>query len=157
MKKETIIVWVIGVVTGMIMAGFVASQAVNRNDTQVMRLMGMDTSSLRAGAASSAAPTPSSTSHSHMSMAEMSQYLAQYTGDDFDKAFLEMMIAHHEGALDMANIANKNAKHDEIKQLSNAILLTQQKEINDMHTWQHSWGYVAPDGSGATQMMHSHN
>lgn len=38
-----------------------------------------------------------------MSMSSMNSELKVRRGDDFDKAFLEMMIEHHQGAIDMAN------------------------------------------------------
>ncbi len=72
------------------------------------------------------------------------------TGDDFDKAFISEMIAHHEGAVDMAKLSSTNAKHDEIKQLSNDIVSAQEKEIATMKQWQHDWGY----GDSAQTMNH---
>jgi uncharacterized protein (DUF305 family) len=39
----------------------------------------------------------------------------------------------------MANAALKNAKHQEIKDLANAIISAQTKEINQMKEWQTNW------------------
>ena len=75
------------------------------------------------------------------SMDMSAQSLEAKTGDEFDEAFLHAMIAHHESALDMAELAETNAKHGEIKQLSNEILDTQSQEIDQMKTWQIDWGY----------------
>lgn len=75
----------------------------------------------------------------HGSMQGMMQGLNNKTGDEFDKAFLSEMILHHEGAIDMANAALKNAKHQEIKDLSNAIISAQTTEINKMKEWQKTW------------------
>lgn len=61
------------------------------------------------------------------------------TGDDFDKAFLSEMIMHHQGAVDMAQLALTNAKHQEIKDLAKNIIDAQNKEIADMKKWQGSW------------------
>lgn len=61
------------------------------------------------------------------------------TGDEFDKAFISDMIVHHEGAVDMAELALTNAKHQEIKDLANAIIAAQNKEIADMKAWQRAW------------------
>ncbi len=69
----------------------------------------------------------------------MSMHLNGLTGDDFDKEFIREMIVHHEGAIDMANAALKNAKHDEIKNLANAIIVSQGKEIEDMKSWYQAW------------------
>lgn len=61
------------------------------------------------------------------------------TGDNFDKAFLGEMIIHHQGAVLMAQEALKNAKHQEIKNMANAIISTQTIEINQMKGWLRSW------------------
>lgn len=75
----------------------------------------------------------------HDSMQGMMQGLENKTGDEFDKAFISEMILHHQGAIDMANAALKNAKHQEIKDLANAIISAQTKEINQMKEWQQAW------------------
>ncbi len=51
-----------------------------------------------------------------MSMRNMVKVLDGKTGDDLDKAFLEAMIPHHQGAIDMAKYLT-GAKHDELKKL----------------------------------------
>lgn len=81
------------------------------------------------------------TSMSSMSMDDMTADLTDKTGDDFDKAFITSMIAHHEGAVEMAKLSAKNAKHDEIKALSTNIISAQEKEISEMKQWQKNWGY----------------
>ncbi len=72
-------------------------------------------------------------------MASMNDELRGKTGDEFDKAFISEMIVHHQGAVEMAELALKNAKHQEIKNLANAIISAQNKEIGDMKTWQKAW------------------
>lgn len=72
----------------------------------------------------------------------MSMMLQGRAGDDFDQAFLTLMIPHHQDAINMANDALKNAKHDEIKQMARDIITAQQKEIDMMKGWQESWGYT---------------
>lgn len=142
MKKDSIMVGVIGLLIGVIVTGFAAGQAVNNNNTGMMRMMGMDTNSSQQTTA---------TSHSTMSMADMTEELKNKTGDDFDKAFVEMMISHHEGAVDMAELIPSRAKHDEVKKLGEAIIAAQTKEIADMKQWQKDWGYSADE---TMQMMH---
>lgn len=44
------------------------------------------------------------------------------TGDDFDKTFIEQMIMHHQSAIDMAAPGEQNAKHQEVKDLTKAIV-----------------------------------
>lgn len=84
----------------------------------------------------------STTNMSSMTMSEMNTDLKAKTGDDFDKAFLSMMIEHHKGAVEMANLASANAEHDEIKTLSKGIVTAQNDEISKMRQWQMDWGYL---------------
>lgn len=72
-------------------------------------------------------------------MASMNAELKGKTGDAFDKAFVSEMIVHHEGAVEMAELALTNAKHQEIQDLANAIIRAQNKEIGDMKAWQKAW------------------
>lgn len=61
------------------------------------------------------------------------------TGDDFDREFISEMIVHHEGAVDMAESAKINAKHQEIKDLADAIIKAQTTEIGMMRQWMSDW------------------
>jgi uncharacterized protein (DUF305 family) len=62
------------------------------------------------------------------------------TGDDeFDLRFINAMIPHHEGAVEMAKDALNKSKRPEIKQLANAIIASQQKEIGQMNQWRQAW------------------
>lgn len=80
-------------------------------------------------------------SMSSMSMSDMTDDLKNKTGDAFDEAFIISMIAHHEGAVEMAKLSEKSAKHEEIKNLSSNIIVAQEKEIAEMKQWQMEWGY----------------
>jgi uncharacterized protein (DUF305 family) len=59
--------------------------------------------------------------------------------DSFDADFIRMMVPHHEGALDMARIAQERSQRPEIQQMANDILATQQQEIDQMRTWLMDW------------------
>lgn len=148
MKKESITFGVIGLLAGVIIAGFVAGQAVNNNSTGMMRMMGINTSKTTA--------SNTSTGHMGMSMDEMDDALKGKTGDDFDKTFISEMIDHHQGAIDMAILAKQNAKHDEIKKLADDIVAAQTKEINEMKSWQQQWNYSTSqtDSDSMMNMMH---
>ena len=52
-------------------------------------------------------------------------------GSDFDRLFLEGMIKHHEGAIDMAEMVI-DSKNAEVAALANAIIETQRAEITTM-------------------------
>lgn len=72
-------------------------------------------------------------------MIDMNAELQGKKGDNFDKAFMIEMIVHHEGAVQMAELALKNAKHQEIKDLAKGIVSAQNKEIGEMKGWLQSW------------------
>lgn len=72
-------------------------------------------------------------------MMDMNAALVGRTGDAFDQVFLSEMIIHHQGAVQMAQLALTNAKHKEIKDLATAIIAAQNKEIADMQTWEKVW------------------
>lgn len=76
-----------------------------------------------------------------MTMDDMVQILKDKSGDEYDKAFLIEMISHHEGAIEMAKMSQKQAKHEELRELSNTIMLTQEAEVKMMKEWQKEWGY----------------
>ncbi len=57
--------------------------------------------------------------------------LKSATGSIFDKLFLQGMIAHHEGAIQMAKMVEKSS-NPEIRALHDAILKTQSAEISQM-------------------------
>lgn len=78
--------------------------------------------------------------HDEMTMGMMMERLEGKTGDDFDKAFIEAMIPHHQGAIDMAQAALRDAGHQEIKDLAADIIEAQQREIDMMNGWLEQWG-----------------
>ena len=53
-------------------------------------------------------------------------------GADLDKRFVALMIAHHDGAIEMANTQLKNGKSAAVKTLANAVVKAQQAEIDEM-------------------------
>ncbi len=74
-------------------------------------------------------------------MSNMGMMLEGLEGNEFDEAFIRLMIPHHEGAIDMAEEALESAKHPEMKQLATDIIEAQQREIDMMEEWLTSWGY----------------
>jgi uncharacterized protein (DUF305 family) len=144
LQKETVYVGIIGLLLGIVIAGGTAVLAVNNDNRGMMKMMGMDTSQMKSNDAG----------HMGMSMNDMSSDLKNRTGDDFDENFVAMMIAHHQGAIDMAKLAEARAKHDEIKQLSKDIISAQTKEIQDMKQWQQDWGYSKDNSDNSMHNMH---
>lgn len=101
-----------------------------------------------------ASAQPSQQKAQETSMDSMTSKLADLNGDEFDREFVAQMVAHHQGAIDMAMLAANQAKHEEIKQLSSTIILTQQNEVTQLKTWQKEWGYAPQPGSATTHSGH---
>jgi uncharacterized protein (DUF305 family) len=75
---------------------------------------------------------------------------------DFDKAFLEEMIPHHQMAVMMANMLENTTSRQEMKNLARDIIAAQTKEIDAMQNWQAQWGYIASrqSSNGRMDMRH---
>lgn len=146
MKKEYVF-GISGFVVGALIVLISANIAVNANNASMMKMMGMQavkTQNVTSSNNNAHVMPDGSTMQNmddSMSMDEMTDELKGKTGDEFDKAFIEMMIPHHQGAIDMAELALKNAGHQEIKDMANDIINAQNSEINVMKDWQESWGY----------------
>jgi len=54
------------------------------------------------------------------------------TATPFDKAFIDMMLPHHEGAVVMAKAELAKGKSSKLKTLAQSIIVTQQREIAAM-------------------------
>jgi uncharacterized protein (DUF305 family) len=69
--------------------------------------------------------------HGSMGMGSggMAKQMVMENGRYSDKAFIDAMVPHHQGAIEMARVALRNAEHEEIQELSRNIVSTQQSEI----------------------------
>lgn len=139
MKNQALIYGVVGLVIGGLLVGFTATLAVNNNNQPMMRMMGMNTMTNSQGMMD----------NDDMSMGQMMQGLQGKSGDEFDQTFISEMVMHHQGAIDMARLAQTGAKHQEIKDMADDIISAQSKEIDMMRTWQTNWGY-----KNTPQMQH---
>ena len=68
-----------------------------------------------------------------------------YTGDA-DVDFRIQMIPHHQGAIDMARVAMRHAKDPWTRQLAEAVIVEQQREIAEMQAWLMRRGVAVPAG-----------
>lgn len=68
-----------------------------------------------------------------MTGAQMQQ-LAQARGAAFDRMFLQMMIEHHKGAVQMARTELASGQNPEAKALAQEIIDAQQAEISEMES-----------------------
>ena len=72
--------------------------------------------------------------HGSMGMGSkgMAMQMVMENGKYSDKAFIDAMVPHHQGAIEMARVAQGNAEHEEIKELSRNIISSQQAEIKEL-------------------------
>ena len=101
-----------GVLLGVIvlLAAAVVSLSINRSDSN-----GMGNSS------------------GHMGHGSSSSSNANYTGADI--MFLQMMIPHHQQAIDISNLAMKSSQDAELIELAKIIARDQAAEIKQMKAW----------------------
>jgi uncharacterized protein (DUF305 family) len=72
--------------------------------------------------------------HGSMGMGSegMARQMVMENGEYSDRRFIDAMVPHHQGAIAMAEVALKNAEHEEIEQLSQNIISSQQAEIEEL-------------------------
>src|SRR5919199_74650 len=58
---------------------------------------------------------------------------------DYDLRFVDAMIPHHEGAVEMAQEVLNKSQRPELKKLAQDILTSQQQEIDQMKDWRKAW------------------
>ena len=81
----------------------------------------------------------STSSGMHGAMGGMMAGLEGKTGDALDLEFLDGMIIHHEGAVEMAQALLKGTKRPELIKLGNDIITAQTGEIQMMRQWRKTW------------------
>lgn len=71
-----------------------------------------------------------------------------------DAEFAQMMIVHHQGAIEMAELAIANAATDEVRALGERIAAAQGPEIDLMSGWLDTWGEAQPSDADMGGMGH---
>jgi uncharacterized protein (DUF305 family) len=56
-----------------------------------------------------------------------------------DQQFIDMMVPHHQGAVEMAKIARQRAERPEIREMAGAIIAAQDAEIATLKGWRRAW------------------
>lgn len=59
--------------------------------------------------------------------------------DEFDLRFINAMIPHHEGAVQMAEDLKGKSQRPELLTLADEIITSQQAEIDQMEAWRQDW------------------
>lgn len=74
-----------------------------------------------------------------MHMGGQEDMTALENATDFDKAFIEEMIPHHQLAIMMANMLQSGTNRPEMLQLAKNIIESQSSEIEQMQSWYENW------------------
>lgn len=72
------------------------------------------------------------------------------SGNDFDLMFIDMIVPHHQMAIDMSKESLKKAAHAPLKTFARETIAKQQKEKAQMTKWRAAWGKGAPAMKGHT-------
>ncbi|BAY59413.1 hypothetical protein NIES2135_62900 (plasmid) [Leptolyngbya boryana NIES-2135] len=83
--------------------------------------------------------------HSNMNGMMMNMDLGP-AGAEYDLRFIDAMRLHHRGAIEMAKEAQQKSKRPEIQSLAQNIIVTQNREENElMAKWRKQWYPDAPE------------
>jgi len=74
--------------------------------------------------------------------------------NESDTTFAQMMVTHHEGAIEMAALAETKGSSSEVRNLAGRIRAAQGPEIEQMRGWLKDWGEPAPEDSDMGGMGH---
>ena len=70
---------------------------------------------------------------------EHEKMMESASGTAFDIHFVDMMIPHHEGAVEMSREMLAKGEHKELKTLAEQIIKAQDDEIKQMQAWKLQW------------------
>ncbi|WP_396594186.1 DUF305 domain-containing protein [Brevundimonas sp. R86498] len=82
------------------------------------------------------------------SEAEMHRLMAAATGATVDEAYIAKMIAHHQGAVAMAEVALRDSRDPEVRRMAGAVIAAQTREIAEMRAWSPSHEAAAAHSAG---------
>ena len=89
-------------------------------------------------AANHAGMNHGATNHEGMNHSAM-QSAPNAAAQTFDLQFLDTMIAHHAGAVEMAKVAEMKTQNADLKTFAARIVADQAREIGEMKKWREQW------------------
>jgi uncharacterized protein (DUF305 family) len=75
----------------------------------------------------------------------------QMAGGEFDQMFIDMMVPHHQSAIEMARVMQEQGENPELKQMAESMIQSQQAEIEQLQQWRQQW-YGSSETPPMTQM-----
>jgi uncharacterized protein (DUF305 family) len=67
-----------------------------------------------------------------LAMSNMNRSMLTTPTDDIDRDFVNVMVPHHQGAIDMARAEIKYGRNDALRQLAKRIVSEQEEEISSL-------------------------
>jgi predicted outer membrane protein len=75
----------------------------------------------------------------------MTESLQRLKGKEFEAGFLNQMIQHHQGAIEMAKMVPSHTSRPELNEYAKKIISAQDKEIGEMTRWLKEWQGTEPE------------
>lgn len=122
-----------------------------RTRTVALAITAVAAAGLLAACSSSETAAPASSAASSMAAEQTPGAASASAGSEADITFAQLMIPHHEQAVQMADMALAQATTPEVKQLAQQIKDAQDPEIQRMRGWLTAWG--APEQMAGMQGM----
>src|SRR3989344_1997229 len=108
--------------TGFLLGGFlvwaIMSTSINNNYVPMMQMMGIGNRGM---------------------IGDQTDITRLESASDFDRAFVEEMIPHHQMAVMMASMLKNGTSRPEMKGLAGTIIEAQTNEIDQMRQWLRTW------------------
>jgi uncharacterized protein (DUF305 family) len=76
-----------------------------------------------------------------------------HSDSPFDAQFIDGMIVHHQGAIEMANEVLAQSERPELRAMAEAIIAAQTQEIDQMRAWRADWYPDLPPTPGMEMDM----
>jgi uncharacterized protein (DUF305 family) len=97
-------------------------------------------------------PLPPAGGHGSLGLDDREMGMASDPADlerarSFDRAFIDMMVAHHQGAIRMARAELRHGADEPTQRLAERVIAAQSREIVRMNRWRETW-FGAPSPSG---------
>jgi uncharacterized protein (DUF305 family) len=110
-----------------------AREIIAAQNAEIERMRGLDQRLADAGVATRSLGMTAHEMGTHMDPGALRR------AEPFDRAFLDMMIPHHEGAIRMAKLQLERGRNRTVKRLAGRIVDAQTNEIALMHQWRIQW------------------
>ena len=65
----------------------------------------------------------------------MHRLMSAASGATVDEAYVAKMIAHHQGAIAMAEVALSESRDPEVRRMAQGVIAAQTREIAEMRAW----------------------